>query len=122
MKAKELDGFRTTLLDEKARLTSALEYLRAGSPSADYEQIPELSSLEGHLAEAGAITLDREIDFTLEEATRAHLEAIERALVKIEQGHYGECDSCGQVIADERLAALPWTTLCIDCKRREERG
>ena len=122
MKTNEFDGYKLSLLDERARLVSALEYLRAESPGAEAEQVPELSSLEGHLAEAGALTLDREIDYTLEEATQAHLEAVDLALGKIEQGQFGLCESCDQAIAGERLEALPWTTLCIDCKRREERG
>jgi RNA polymerase-binding transcription factor DksA len=122
MKTNELDGMRLSLLDEKERLVSALEYLRAENPGAEAEQVPELSTLEGHLAEAGALTLDREIDYTLEEATQAHLEAVDLALGKIEQGRFGLCESCSQPIASERLEALPWATLCIDCKRREERG
>jgi DnaK suppressor protein len=47
---------------------------------------------------------------------------MDAALRRIDDGSYGMCGSCGQPIAEERLEALPWTTRCIDCKRREERG
>jgi DnaK suppressor protein len=30
------------------------------------------------------------------------------------------CDSCGEEIGEERLKARPVTTLCIDCKKKEE--
>ena len=50
------------------------------------------------------------------------LSAIEDALKRIEEGTFGVCVNCGKAIGEERLAALPWATTCIDCKRLEERG
>src|SRR5579863_280584 len=38
---------------------------------------------------------------------------IDRALSKLADGDYGVCDSCGEPIAEERLEALPWATMCI---------
>jgi len=122
MKANELSGYRKSLLDEKERLSAALEYLHIESPGADEEDALELSSLEQHLAEVGSVTLDREIDYSLEEVAQEGLAAIARALERIEQGTFGSCGSCAKPIASERLAALPWASLCIDCKRREERS
>jgi len=122
MRANELDGYRKSLLEEKERLSAALEYLHAENPGAEEEDALELASLEEHLAEVGSVTLDREIDYSLEEVAQEGLAAIASALERIEQGSFGRCASCGQYIAAERLAALPWANLCIDCKRREERG
>jgi DnaK suppressor protein len=42
---------------------------------------------------------------------------VERALAKIEAGRYGACERCGRPISPERLEALPWAALCIECKR-----
>jgi DnaK suppressor protein len=122
MKANELDGYRTLLLDEKQRLSAALEYLHAENPGAGEQDAPELAGLEEHFAEVGSVTLDREIDHSLEEVAQEGLVAIAGALERIEQGTFGNCTSCAQSIAPERLAALPWASLCIDCKRREERS
>ena len=44
---------------------------------------------------------------------------INRALERIEEGTYGICTNCGQPIQAERLEALPWAELCIDCQRKE---
>ena len=44
-------------------------------------------------------------------------EKLERALAKLEEGTYGECDSCGGPIAPARLEAAPESVLCIDCAR-----
>ena len=48
----------------------------------------------------------------------AGLERTERALAKLDEGTYGACDSCGQPIAERRLAAMPDVILCMDCARR----
>jgi RNA polymerase-binding protein DksA len=122
MKASELNGYRKSLLDEKGRLSAALEYLHAENPGADKDGALDLANLEEHLAEVGSVTLDREMDYSLEDVVQQELAAITGALERIEQGSFGCCASCGKPIAAERLAARPWASLCIDCKRREERG
>lgn len=48
----------------------------------------------------------------------AMLEDVERALVKLNEGTYGTCDSCGSSIAAERLEARPWSVLCVACAAR----
>ncbi|SHK26003.1 RNA polymerase-binding protein DksA [Thermocrinis minervae] len=48
------------------------------------------------------------------------LRKIDYALMKIEAGTYGICESCGKLIPFERLKARPVTTMCIDCKELEE--
>lgn len=45
----------------------------------------------------------------------ASLAEAERALAKLDEGSYGLCDGCGRPIADERLEAIPWATLCVTC-------
>lgn len=44
-------------------------------------------------------------------------ERVDRALVKIEDGTYGVCDSCGEPIAVARLRAFPESVTCINCAR-----
>jgi DnaK suppressor protein len=45
----------------------------------------------------------------------AMLGDVERALEKIDDGTYGVCDRCGSPIGEERLAARPWSVLCLSC-------
>ncbi|HSL12152.1 MAG TPA: TraR/DksA C4-type zinc finger protein [Actinomycetota bacterium] len=49
---------------------------------------------------------------------RTELREVERALEKLDVGGYGVCERCGNRIGDDRLEAIPWATLCIDCKRK----
>jgi DnaK suppressor protein len=51
---------------------------------------------------------------------KAEIEAIDRALVKLETGQYGRCEACGKDIPQSRLEALPTTTLCLPCAQAEE--
>lgn len=50
------------------------------------------------------------------------LRKIDYALMKMEHGTYGVCESCGALIPFERLKARPVTTMCINCKELEEEG
>ncbi|MEK6691286.1 MAG: RNA polymerase-binding protein DksA [Nitrospirota bacterium] len=49
------------------------------------------------------------------------LKKIEDALEKIESGTYGICETCGEKISIKRLEARPVTTLCIECKTKQEK-
>lgn len=49
------------------------------------------------------------------------LRKVTEALKKIDDGTYGECDSCGEHIELRRLQARPTATLCIACKEEEEK-
>ena len=113
--------FRDELLEERRRVLDAIEYLHEENPGS-MEDESEESPIDNHLAENATVTLDREIDYTLEENSEHVLSAIDAALARIEDGSFGNCITCGQPIAEDRLAAIPWATQCIDCKRREERG
>ena len=50
-------------------------------------------------------------------ALRSNLHDVDRALAKMGAGTYGTCERCGKPIAEERLEAIPWALLCIDCKK-----
>ena len=49
------------------------------------------------------------------------LAEIEAALGRLDAGTYGLCVNCGKEISADRLEALPGTSMCIQCKTRQER-
>lgn len=116
--------FRRLLIEKRGAVVEALEYLHKENPRSLEEETGELvsGSADQHLADTATETVDREIDYTLEASDGRLLQAIDEALGRIEAGTYGTCVNCGAQIAPERLEAMPWATLCIECKRREERG
>jgi DnaK suppressor protein len=118
----DTERFRTLLLDERKRVASAIEYLHEEHPGSLDEEVEEVShGDDNHLAETATVTLDREIDYSLEENASEVLGAIDAALQRIDEGSYGTCARCGKEIAEERLEARPWSALCIDCQREQER-
>jgi len=71
-----------------------------------------------HDAEGATIAFERAQAMALLEETRTQVEALDTALARVDSGSYGVCESCGQDIAPERLAARPAATLCITCASR----
>jgi DnaK suppressor protein len=45
---------------------------------------------------------------------------MKEALLRIDEGTFGICESCGKRISEKRLMARPVTTLCIECKKKQE--
>ena len=62
-----------------------------------------------------------EINANLAEVESRELAKIEHALKLIENGTYGECESCGKRIPQVRLRAVPFATLCVHCQQEAER-
>jgi DnaK suppressor protein len=124
MSAVDTEHFRELLQDKRRAVVEALEYLHNEHPGSLEDETGELvsGSADQHMADTATETVDREIDYTLEESDGRLLTAIDEALARIEAGTYGVCVNCGAQIAPERLEAMPWATLCIECKRKEERG
>jgi len=119
--AVDVNRFRELLEEERQRVVDAIEYLHKANPGS-IEDETEDETTDDHIAETATATLDREIDYTLEENSGNVLFSIDGALLRIEQGTYGVCVTCGKPISVERLAAIPWATQCIGCKRLEEGG
>jgi len=119
--AIDIERFRKRLLDDRARAQGALDYLHEDNPGSMEDETQEIPS-DNHPGDVATITLDREIEYTLEENEERLIAEIDAALQRIEEGTFGLCATCGNPIGDERLEAVPYTTQCIDCKRKEERG
>jgi RNA polymerase-binding protein DksA len=119
--AIDTDRFREALLEERRRVEAALQNLHEESSGTLYEDAGEETAYDNHLADTATETYDRELDYTLEENSEHVLAEIDAALTRIENGTYGKCTNCGKQIPEERLEALPWATLCIDCQRDQER-
>jgi len=117
----DTDRFREVLLEERTRVEAAIQNLHDENPGTLSEDAGEETAYDNHLADTATETYDRELDYTLEENSEHVLADIDAALKRITEGTYGICTNCGEPIALERLEALPWATLCIDCKRDRER-
>jgi DnaK suppressor protein len=80
-------------------------------------------------AEAGEVTdaeeqsvndFVRDVELALIEMTAETLGQIDLALQRLEAGTYGACAQCGAEIAEARLKAVPFATLCRACQEAQE--
>ncbi len=58
------------------------------------------------------------------QGTQGHsqLTLVRAAMYRVEDGSFGECQQCGNVIGEKRLEAVPWTPNCISCQEKIENG
>jgi RNA polymerase-binding protein DksA len=103
-----LERRRSDLMERRERIARHTRHREEPLPPDFAEQAVELENGETLVA------LDREVNTELRE--------IERALRRLEVGTYGECTECGEPVGEQRLAALPYTSLCIDCANNQAAG
>jgi len=73
------------------------------------------------LADIASDDIDRKMIEAIGAQELKRLKLIESALTRIKQGKYGHCIKCGKRIPQDRLIAIPYALMCIDCKSEEER-
>jgi DnaK suppressor protein len=103
---------RAALVIERARLRAGIAEGIVAPDSMTY----------GSQAAAATQVFEQQRDLALRDRNQQHLEAVEGALARLDDGTYGTCTRCGRPIAPERLEALPWAAHCIDCQRIVGRG
>ena len=101
--AVDVARLRDLLEEERRRVLDAIEYLQKENPGSIEDETDD-ETTDNHLAETATVTLDREIDYTLEENSEHVLSSIDGALGRIDDGTYGNCLNCRTAIAEDRLA------------------
>ena len=75
----------------------------------------------GDAADAAFDSSGEELSSQLAELEAKELVQVERAIRRLKNGTYGQCEGCQVKIPMARLSALPYSTLCIKCQREFER-
>jgi RNA polymerase-binding transcription factor DksA len=111
----EREDLRRLLEGERTRLDQVREGFEANHihDESEDESTSELSHLTQHAADVGSETFEREKEFSILEQVEAELADIDRALQRLDNGTYGQCEICRRPIADERLEAMPATRFCV---------
>src|SRR5436305_14822274 len=102
----DVDHFRERLEDERKRAQEAIDYLHKANAGSLEDETGELvsGSADNHPADTATETVDREIDYTLEENSSNVLREIDAALARIDYGTYGSCQTSGKPSEPDR----PW--------------
>jgi DnaK suppressor protein len=101
------------LIEEKRRVLSEVNSMARVESDASKFEI-------GDIYDKASNERERELTLTLGDRERGKLSEIENALERLVDNTYDECDECGEPIGEDRLRALPFTRVCVECKSRSE--
>lgn len=121
MKAEEVAQFKKLLLSVRERLVGKVDFMQGEALKKSRQDASgDLSNVPIHMADVGTDNYERDIMIELIQNGEEGVRNIDTALEKIEDGTFGVCELCAKKINKERLKAVPYAKLCIDCQREEE--
>ena len=85
------------------------------------ESVGDVISRDFEDTDFAQVLSDREINDTMAHLLAENRDQVERALYRLAEGKYGECEDCGTSIATERLRFQPESTRCVECQSRWDR-
>ena len=114
MRKRDQERFRKILLEQREKVLRNAQRALGGDMNLDPDDFPD--EIDTASSEMGLAFIGR-----LRERERGLMNKIQGALEKIEEGVYGQCETCGEEIGLKRLEARPVAELCIDCKSQQEK-
>ncbi|MFZ5988338.1 MAG: TraR/DksA C4-type zinc finger protein [Bacillota bacterium] len=115
------DYFKDMLIKQGMDIEKTINLMKEHDiAEQDMESPDELSNYDNHPAELGTQLFQAELNNALKVHEEHLLKEIHDAIGRMDQGKYGKCEFCGVEIAEERLEALPYARLCIDCETSKE--
>jgi len=115
MNKREKDRYTNLLLEKKRELGQKLSRIFTESKNVDLSDAKDL-------ADKAESSYTKEFLLSLSDSERAQLNKIDEALKRLGKDEFGQCRACGKPIGEKRLNAIPWASLCIACKEKEEQG
>ena len=113
LSAKQLEKFKTQLEDWRKELEGNQNDTLHSMHQEEQTSFPDPT-------DQATMETDRNFDLRIKDRERRLIKKIDQALLRIKDGTFGICESCGGAISSKRLQARPVTTLCIDCKTAQE--
>lgn len=118
---EELKKYKEMLVAERQKVGGDIAHIAQNTlKKSQREASGDLSGYSYHMADMASDDYER--DFSLGRVTDEQkvLYSIDEALKRMAEGAYGSCLQCGKAISKNRLKALPYTELCIDCQKKNE--
>ena len=113
----ELKNFKTLILEKRNTVEKELESSREKA-----DEVLKNNSVNAiyssHMADAGTDQQEMEKNYYMMDRENKFLQYLNRALEMIQDGTFGICVTCGQLISKERLLEDPHTTSCFECKTK----
>ncbi len=113
MKPEKLEFFRFMLTQKINELQGEAE-----------KTVSEMNTVKENFPDPNdraSLEADRNFELRIRDRERKLILKMREAIQRIDEGIFGICEVCGGPISEKRLMARPVTTLCIDCKTKEEK-
>ena len=75
-----------------------------------------------HMADAGTDSFEQEKNYNLMSRESDYYKNLEIALERIDDGTFGMCNICEDLIPEERIMEVPNATKCVKCKEKDKLG
>jgi DnaK suppressor protein len=115
MPKRELEKYRRLLQEKKNGLMSELAKMKNAEEETTEESTQDI-------ADKAVSSYTREFLYSLNDSERSTIQQINQALIRIDDGTYGFCLNCGNLMNEKRLTAIPWSRHCVDCQELAEKG
>ena len=112
MKKDKIKFFRKLLQEQMDSLLKEADRTVVGMTDSK-ENFPDPT-------DRAALESDRNFLLRIRDRERKLISKIQEALMRLDDDTYGICEACGEDIGFERLQARPVTTLCVECKMKQE--
>ncbi len=109
--AEQIDKFRDVLSQKRDDLLAIVQRKKE-------EEIQDVGV--GDEADVATHSVEKEMLFELTDSEKQTLDMVEAALLKLERGVYGTCESCRKPILRMRLQLMPWARYCVSCQSEQE--
>ncbi len=113
---RNLENIKKMLIKEKIEILE-----RMAKKQGAHLELQESHS-KGDLADQAAALEIQRIKSALSSIERQRLQNIDNALKKIEEGTYGICAECGELIDERRLMVKPFAIYCVKCREKKEKN
>lgn len=112
-----LENIRKHLVKESKRLSKTITSLKEQDPYSDPERLIDNAASDTDAKEESS----HERMEAIEKELKLNLSDVRDALLRIEKGTYGKCQTCGQLIDTDRLAVNPTAQMCVECEKNKHR-
>ena len=116
----ELNKFKKSIEHKISLIANEVETIKEGLGSSSNKQggLTPDSIYSVHMADAGTDSHEQEKNFMLMNRGSDYLKNLEIALERIDDGSFGVCVICGELIPAERMMEVPNATKCVNCKEK----
>ncbi|MFL3026161.1 MAG: TraR/DksA family transcriptional regulator [Candidatus Neomarinimicrobiota bacterium] len=122
-KAK-LEKFKKAITEKMGAVSEDIETIKDGIGTASNKQggVTPDSIFSVHMADAGTDSHEQEKSFMLMNRESDYFKNLKVALERIQEGSFGVCKICDDLIPEERMMEVPNATKCVKCKEKEKLG